>query len=503
MRLDELLEGIDTLDLREIYPDMQVDSVTCDSRQVSPGSAFVAIVGDQADGHQYIPDALAAGATLVVHSKPVPPEMVGSFVRVPDSREAYALLSVRLAGQPSRQMRVIGVTGTNGKTSTVLLAAHLLNRGGLRAAALGTLGLLRPDTAQFERRGLTTPDAADLQRLLRELVDDGVTHLLMEVSSHALAQHRVTGVEFTGAVFTNLTQDHYDYHETREAYIEAKASLFTHHLVLSGGYAVINTDDEVGLEIARRFGGIGLRFGQGADNNLVMSGMSNSLAGIGWELLLKNGIWPQRRDPSVNHARFKCPLVGRYNIYNCVAAAGVALLEGLALPQVVEGLSGFDSVPGRLQSIPNQRGVHVFVDYAHTPDAVASVLSALQELRLQDSRMITVLGCGGDRDQGKRPLMGRAAQTGSDLTVITSDNPRSEAPETIIDQILAGTDKQGTEVRTECDRRNAIRLALQAARPGDIVLIAGKGHEDYQILGNSTIHFSDAEEAAILLANGD
>lgn len=500
MRLDELLEGIEALDLREIYPDMQVAAITCDSRKVTPGGAFVAIPGTSADGHQYIPEALAAGATLVVHSKPLPPEMVGSFVRVQDARAVFALLSAKLAGQPSRELRVIGVTGTNGKTSAVLIAQHLLNSAGCRAAALGTLGLRKPGAAEFERRGLTTPDSATLQQMMRELVDDGATHLLLEVSSHALVQHRVTGVEFTGAVFTNLTQDHFDYHDTREAYVEAKVSLFTHHLVLSGGYAVINTDDETGKEIAQRFGGIGARFGASETNNLMLSNVENTLEQLSWELLLKNGVWPPRRDPSVNHARFASKLVGRYNAYNCVAAAGVALLEGLSLPQVVEGMATFDCVPGRLQAVPNQRGLHVFVDYAHTPDAVASVLGALQEVRPPGARIITVIGCGGDRDQAKRPLMGRVAQGSSDMTFITSDNPRGEDPDAIIDQMMTGIDEHGTEVARECDRRTAIGRALAAARPGDVVLIAGKGHEDYQILGSTTIHFSDVEEAALFLA---
>lgn len=502
MRLDDLLEGLSVLDMREVYPEMEVTAVTCDSRRVTPGGAFVAVPGSKTDGHDFIAQALSSGATLVIQSKPIAPDAVGSLLRVHDSREAYALLSARLAGEPSRRLRVIGVTGTNGKTTTTLIARHLLNRGGYRAAALGTLGLLRHDSSDFEQRQLTTPDAGELQQVLRELADRGTTHVVMEVSSHALAQHRVTGVEFAGAVFTNLSQDHFDYHATRDAYLEAKASLFTKHLVQSGGYAVINTDDPAGGDIAARFGGIRANYGTSAENNLVIFNIQHSVRGVEWELVIKNGIWPPTRNASVNHAKFHSPLVGRFNAFNCVAAAGVALLEGLSLPQVVEGLGTFDSVPGRLESVPNEQEIHVFVDYAHTPAAVENTLAALNDLRGPAARLITVIGCGGDRDRDKRPLMGAAAQRYSDITVITSDNPRTEDPQQIIDEILAGVDPQGHEIQRQSDRRAAIRQALSQARAGDIVLVAGKGHEDYQILADRTVHFSDREEVAKFFTNG-
>ncbi|MBN2081314.1 UDP-N-acetylmuramoyl-L-alanyl-D-glutamate--2,6-diaminopimelate ligase [bacterium] len=494
MRLDDLLVGIDVQDMREIYPDMEVTAITADSRKIVPGSVFVAISGTGADGHDYIPQALAAGATVVIQSRPVAPDTVGSIIRVRETREVYALLSAKLADYPSRRLRVIGVTGTNGKTSTTLIARHLLNFAGYRAAALGTLGLLRHDSTEYEQRGLTTPDASDLQRIIRDLADHGTTHLIMEVSSHALDQHRVSGVEFTGAVFTNISQDHFDYHGTLDAYIDAKSSLFTQHLVRSGGYAVINTDDEAGLDIARRFNGISATFGSSPACNLVVFNTENRVEGLRWELVLKNGVWPSTRDEKINHGKFTSPLVGRYNIYNCVGATGVALLEGLSLAQVIDGLAAFAHVPGRLQAVPNDQGRFVFVDYAHTPDALENVLAALDEIRRPNVRIITVIGCGGDRDAGKRPLMGRAAQSASDVTVITSDNPRTEDPDKIIDDIYTGIDPRGKPTERVPDRRQAIRRALTIAQRGDIVLVAGKGHEDYQILGERTIHFSDIEE---------
>jgi UDP-N-acetylmuramoyl-L-alanyl-D-glutamate--2,6-diaminopimelate ligase len=495
MRIDELLEGVDALDMSNLYPDMVVSSVTCDSREVGPGAVFVAIPGEAQDGHDYIVGALAEGATLVVQSRPIDPEALGSFLRVHDPRAVYAELCARLRGYPSRELRVVGITGTNGKTSTTLIARHLLNSAGCKAAALGTLGLLRPDAQEFEGRGLTTPDAARLQNMLRSLVDEGTTHLLMEVSSHSLVQQRVAGVEFAGGVFTNLTQDHFDYHGTFANYAEAKSLLFTKYLAQSGGYAVLNADDPVGAEYAARFAGVKVLYGTDTSHNLVIARMDNSSDGISWELVLKNGVWPATLSRNINHASLHSSLVGRYNVYNCTAAAAIALFEGLTLGQVVEGLASFPGVPGRLQRVPNNRGIHTFVDYAHTPDALSNVLAALAELRGDGARIICVIGCGGDRDRGKRPLMGSAAQRGADHTIITSDNPRNEDPQAIIDEILTGIEKRGHPVQREPDRRLAIQQALAMAYPGDLVLIAGKGHEDYQILGAQTVHFSDYEEA--------
>lgn len=500
MRLDELLDGIETLDLGNVYPDMEISAVTNDNRKVTPGSIFVAIKGERLDGHDFIEQALAGGATAVVQSRPLTPGAVGSFIRVDDSRAVYAELCAKLARHPSRELRVIGVTGTNGKTSTVLLLQHLLYAGGYQPAALGTLGLRRPGSLAYEQRGLTTPDAGQLQQMMRELADGGVTHLIMEVSSHALAQQRVAGVEFCGGVFTNLTQDHFDYHGTVEQYRDAKALLFNKHLVYSGGYAVINGDDEAGLLYSRHFAGVKVIYGTQPEHNLVLSNIVSEADGLSWNMVVKNGVWPERLRRNVNHARFESPLVGRYNAFNCAAACGVALLEGLSLEQVIAALATFPGVPGRLQRVANPNGIHVFVDYAHTPDALDNVLRAVRELCQPGSRVITVFGCGGDRDNAKRPLMGAAAQRGSDMIIVTSDNPRSEDPGAIIDQIIAGlTPGAGPFIR-DTDRRSAIRQALALAQPGDIVLIAGKGHEDYQILADKTIHFSDVEEAQAFFA---
>lgn len=500
MRLDDLLEGLDPLDLSNVFPDMEISAVVCDSRQVAPGSVFVAIHGEKTDGHDYIDAALEKGATVVVQSRPMQPGRLGSFVRLDNTRRAFALMSARLAGNPSQRLRVIGVTGTNGKTSTALLIAHLLESAGRRPAVLGTLGLRRPGQSAFESTGLTTPDAGRLQYEMAALADLGATHLVLEVSSHSLEQDRVFATQFAGGVFTNLTQDHLDYHLTMDAYKAAKGLLFAEYLPRSGGYAVVNIDDGAGQEYAALNKLSTATFGQTEKANLVIRSVELSAAGTGFGLVLKNGVWPAALKDAQNIMALHSPLVGLHNVYNCTAAAGVALLEGLSLPQVAAGLESFPGVPGRLQRIQNARGIHAFVDYAHTPDALDNVLAALRAVREPTARIITVFGCGGDRDRSKRPRMGHAAQAGSDTIVVTSDNPRSEAPGEIIAEILAGINRAAPEVEVEPDRRRAIRLAAGMAQAGDILLVAGKGHEDYQILADRTIHFSDAEEVAAALS---
>ena len=494
MRLDDLLEGMDSLDHLNLFGDMDVDRVVCDSRRVVPGSVFVAISGTKYDGHKFIGQALSAGASVVVQSMPLDPQAMGSFVRVEDSRLAYSLLNARLYGNPSQKLRVIGVTGTNGKTSTALLIGHLLNQAGRRAAVLGTLGLLRPGSADFLSGGLTTPDAADLHGQIASLVAEGATHLIMEVSSHALQQQRVAGISFVGGVFTNLSQDHFDYHGSMEDYAAAKETLFSDYLAPGGGYAVINLDDAAGRDFASRYGGLLLKYGSERTNNLVITDPGMDASGVNWKLVLKNGSWPGRLDENSNLACLRCSLAGEFQIHNCTAAVGVALLEGLDISQIRDGLASFENVPGRLQRVPNRAGVNVYVDYAHTPDAVDNVVRALRKLVPEGRRLITVVGCGGDRDRGKRPQMGRIAQQGSDLAIFTSDNPRTETPAAIIDEIIAGLENDGGEWLRVEDRRQAIERALCGSRAGDIVLIAGKGHEEYQILKDRTIHFSDVEE---------
>ena len=494
MRLDDLLAGVEIIDMGNLFPDMEVSAITADSRQVSPGSIFVAIAGDKDDGHGYIEQAVEAGASVVIQTRPLEPGRLGSFVRVGDSRLVYAVMCSVLAGEPSKQLRVIGVTGTNGKTSTVLITRHLLEYAGYRAAALGTLGLLMPGSSQFTQRGLTTPDAGNLQSTMKSLVDQGVTHLVLEVSSHALAQGRVAGIQFAGGVFTNLTQDHFDYHGSLEEYRAAKELLFSKHLVESGGYSVVNGDDPVGEQIKLRTTGVSVAYGRDPKHNLVLNNIETSPTGTRWSLVIKNGVWPAELAQGINLAEMFTTMVGRFNAYNCAAASGVALLEGLSLEQLQQGLASFKGVPGRLQKVNCAGNVTAFVDYAHTPDALANVLLALQEISGPDQRIITVFGCGGDRDKAKRPLMGGAAMARSDLLVVTSDNPRSEDPEAIIDDIMAGIECSAGEVYRESDRAKAIQMALGQAKSGDLVLVAGKGHEDYQVLADRTIHFADLEE---------
>lgn len=494
MRLDHLLDGVEVLEMVNVFGDTEISFVTNNSKEVTPGCVFVAIEGAKLDGHDFISTATENGATLVIHSRALEPGSVGSFVRVKDTRAVYAELCAKLAGYPSQDLRVIGVTGTNGKTSTTLIICHLLEQAGHRPAVLGTLGLRMPGSTEFTNRGLTTPDAGKLQQMLRQLVDAGATHLLMEVSSHALVQHRVDAISFAGGVFTNLTQDHFDYHGTVRAYKEAKALLFTRHLAHSAGYAVLNYDDPAGREYGSMFGGIKVTYGSTRDCNLVMENLKLHPDGLDWELVIKNGVWPPELRKGVNQLELTVPLAGRFNAENCLGAIGVALLEGLTAEQVRAGLATFPGVPGRLQRAPTPNGVRAYVDYAHTPDAVTNVLTTLQETKPAEARIITVIGCGGDRDRDKRPKMAAAAQQYSDCVVVTSDNPRSENPEAIIEDVLKGITPGKGRVEREPDRHCAIHLALSLAQPGDIVLIAGKGHEDYQIFADRTVHFSDVEE---------
>ena len=501
MQLEQLLDGVNVLEMANVFGDTEVNSITNNSQSVNPGCVFVAVEGEKLDGHDFISSAIDNGATLIVHSRALEPGFVGSFVRVKDTRAVYAELCAKLAGYPSQELRVIGVTGTNGKTSTALITAHLLEQAGYRPAVLGTLGLRKPGRVEFSSRGLTTPDASIIQETLRDLVDEGTTHLLMEVSSHALVQHRVDGIHFAGGVFTNLTQDHYDYHGTAKAYKEAKALLFTKHLAHSAGYAVLNFDDETGREYASMFGGIKVTYGSSMECNLVVSSLELLPDSLKLELVIKNGVWPSELRKGVNQLELSAPLAGRFNAANCLAAIGTALLEGLTAEQVRQGLATFPGVPGRLQRVPNPVGVRVYVDYAHTPDAVINVLTTLQEAKPETSRIVTVIGCGGDRDSDKRPKMGYAAQRFSDIVVVTSDNPRTEDPNTIIEEILMGIKPGESRVETEPDRRKAIRLALSLAEPGDIVLVAGKGHEDYQIFADHTAYFNDVEEVLAYFAD--
>lgn len=461
-----------------------------DSRQVEPGFVFFAIEGFQQDGHDFIGDAIRRGAIGLVVEKEVEPPPGVAVVRVPDSRRALALAAAEFYGHPGSRLRLVGVTGTNGKTTTTHLLHALYQKRGEKTGLIGTLGALVGDAVLPVER--TTPESLDLQALLRRMVDAGVTTVVMEVSSHALALERVTGLEYDVAVFTNLTQDHLDFHQDMENYYAAKARLFLElgrsQVKDRPKFAVINVDDAYGRRLCSVSGGHVVTYAIEQEADFRATDIVLGPDGTTFTVLWRGGQVPVR-----------LKLVGQFNVYNALAAFAVGVTEGFPVAQVVSALESVVAVPGRFERVDVGQDFVVVVDYAHTPDGLENILRAA---RAQTAgRVIVVFGCGGDRDPGKRPVMGEIAARLADFTVITSDNPRTEDPRKIIAAIEAGYRRAGRpdSYAVEPDRRKAIALALLKAQPGDIVVLAGKGHEDYQIIGDQKLPFDDRKVAAELL----
>ena len=489
MRLLALIEGTEYEILRG-SPEVEVCGVRYDSRQIKLGELFVCIRGFALDGHDFLPAAWAAGAVAALVERSDLPKSAlegGTVVKVADARKGLAMAACRFYDHPSRKLTLVGVTGTNGKTTTTYLIESVLRRAGHQVGLIGTIAYRFGGTEIEAVR--TTPEASDLQALLEQMVRLGADSVVMEVSSHALALHRVDGCEFDMAVFTNLTQDHLDFHGTMEAYRRTKLSLFeslgAEATKRTEKAAVINLDDPAAdlflgaarvrsytysLERAADLSAIDIRIG---------------LKGIRCRLQTPLGGTPIRST-----------LLGRYNLSNILAAAATGLHLGANLSEVADGISEMGAVPGRCERVEEGQGFGVMVDYAHTPDALQRVLRMARESC--PGRLIVLFGCGGDRDRGKRSLMGEAALRLADFTVITSDNPRSEDPHRIIQEIEEGAKKvwgQGKGYVIICDRAMAIREALSLAQRDDMVVIAGKGHETYQILSDRTIPFDDRQVA--------
>lgn len=448
-----------------------VASLTDDSRQAGPECCFVAVRGSATDGHRFLPDVAARGAACVIVGEGADTALPAMVVR--DTRAAAATAAAAFYGEPAGVLTLVGVTGTNGKTTTVGLLRHLLDAPETPAASIGTLGVLRGDGTPFPGgSGLTTPGPIELQRVLRALVDAGVRRVAMEVSSHALDQQRVGGLRFAAGVFTNLTRDHLDYHGTMDAYFAAKARLVG--LLAPDGATVANADDAwwAQLPAAPRT----LRFGLTASADVRAADVRFTPRGSAWLLQTAAGSRP-----------VVLPLIGDFNVSNALAAAAAALAVGVPLEAVAARLATAPQVPGRLELLHERPTV--LRDYAHTPDALTRALAALRPFT--PGRLIVVFGCGGDRDRGKRPLMAEAARAGADHLVVTSDNPRTEDPERILDDICAPL-PAGSYDRIE-DRRAAIAQAIAVADPQrDVVLLAGKGHETYQIRGTVRYPFDEA-----------
>jgi UDP-N-acetylmuramoyl-L-alanyl-D-glutamate--2,6-diaminopimelate ligase len=480
VRLHELLGGVDVLGW---VGDRGVDvnAITHDSRRAARGSCFACIRGAVTDGHLYAPDAVAGGASALLVEREV--DLPVAQARVASVRAALGPAADRLYGHPSRHVHCLGVTGTNGKTTVTYLLEAIARAAGQRAGVIGTVGARIDGTALPVER--TTPEADDLQELLAHMRDAGARLVAVEVSSHALAQHRVDGTWFTAGCFTNLSQEHLDFHGSMSEYFEAKARLFDPARVAT---AAVNVEDRYGIEMARRVRDAGIPLLTFASSDIRPGSQVDLVAedvapgDFGTVLTLVDQRGGQR-------SRIESPLLGRLNVNNTLAAAATALASGLPMPEVVTGLQEPVVVPGRLERVVAEPFT-VLVDYAHTPDALRGVLETAHAIA-HGGRVLVVFGAGGDRDRDKRPAMGKAAGVGADVVVLTSDNPRGERPEAIADAVLQGLRDSGASVTVDLDRRAAIRRALSAARAGDVVVIAGKGHETRQTFADRTVPFDD------------
>jgi len=466
--------------------DAPITAIASDSRAATPGCCFVAIRGFVTDGHRYIANAIAAGATAVVcqdeaFAAQVPPSV--ACARVPDSRQACAAMSAFFWDSPSSGMVVAGVTGTNGKTTTVILIDAIFRGQGYTTGTLGTLG--RQAAGEHAKTAHTTPDSVELQATFADMLSHGVTHVAMEVSSHALSLHRVWGTKFDAAVFTNLTQDHLDFYSSPSEYLEAKILLFTEYADLARPEkelrAVLNADDPSTPVIRARARCPVITYGlRGGQADVTAVDLYSSVQGARFEVAAFG-----EREP------VELALAGRFNVYNALAAASCGLALGLPLRDITRDLATVSRVDGRFECVDEGQSFAVIVDYAHTPDALRNVLVSARPLAT--GRLICVFGCGGDRDRTKRPQMGAIVAELADLPIVTSDNPRSEDPLAIIADIRAGMPPG--DLLAEPDRRRAIEVAVSLAQTGDLIVIAGKGHEDYQIFADRTVHFDDREEA--------
>ena len=487
MKLSDLIKGIV---IKRVTGNMDTDvlSVAYDSRHVTPGTLFVAIRGFKTDGHRYIMDAVSRGASAliiegetngnVIPSVPIP------VLTVSDSREAIARVAINYYGDPSRKLKVIGVTGTNGKTTTTYLIRAILEGAGHRTGLIGTVSYAYGDKTFPSVH--TTPEAMEFQGLLREMGDNRCEFVVTEVSSHALALKRVHGTEFSTALFTNLTQDHLDFHADMENYFQAKALLFSG--MTPGNRAIINSDDPYGRRLTGMTKGPVYTYGVDRESDIHAKDIRLSMDGLEF-----NAATPAGR------IRIKSGLVGIYNVYNILGAIGAGLSCNIPLEKIAAGIASVSSIPGRFEKIDSGMGFGVVVDYAHTEDALRLLLKAAAGF--VERKIITLFGCGGDRDRGKRPLMGKAAIELSDYVIVTSDNPRTENPQRIMDEIEAGVReamrapvRRAAGYKLILDRGTAIEEAVQMAKEGDLVVVAGKGHECYQIIGNKKLHFDDREE---------
>lgn len=486
MKLDLLLSATEISALAG-DTDKDISQVTDDSRNIKKDALFVAVHGFKTDGHKYIAAALANGAAAVVIQDPSYISQHYTWLLVPDTHKALADLSAAFWGYPGGSLNVIGVTGTNGKTTTANLIAAVLEERGYSTGLLGTIhNRLGQEIFPVQH---TTPEAPELQELLHDFLDKGAEYAVMEVSSHALDLQRVSSLEFDVAVFTNLTQDHLDFHGTMERYLASKSKLF-----LSLGrnaskkrrkYAIINIDDPAGAKLADMISVPRITYGMMNKADVRAEQVKVTARGVSYLLSYSEKLIP-----------VSLKLTGVFNVYNSLAAIAVGLVENVPIDSIISSLERISGISGRLEKVEGGQEFTVIVDYCHTPDGLDNCLRTAREIA--EGRVITVFGCGGDRDKTKRPLMGEVAGRLSDYIIVTSDNPRSEEPQKIIDDIIPGLQQAlgKKQFIAESDRRKAIKLAIEKASPGDVVIIAGKGHEDYQIIGEQVLTFDDRQVAS-------
>ena len=479
MRLNRLLAGVALTERRA--GDVECSGICYDTRTMKPGCLFVALPGYKTDGHRYIAQALERGAAAVLCQRP--PEGEGPWLVTPDARAALAAVSANWFGHPARDLTLLAVTGTNGKTTTTyLLKAMLEGVLGARVGLIGTNQNMVGEEVLPAHR--TTPESYEVQQLLREMADAGCTHVVMEASSHALVLHRLDGLRFRAGIFTNLTQDHLDFHGTMEAYRDAKGLLFR-----QSDTAVLNLDDEAGRYFARTVAVPRLTYSERRDEaDLTAKNLRLFPDRVEFEAVAAGAI-----------SRVRLPIPGGFTVYNALGVLTCGLALGLPLADCADALAKAPGVKGRIEVVPVPADFAVIIDYAHTPDALENILTTVRDFTA--GRVICLFGCGGDRDRTKRPQMGAIAGSLADVAVVTSDNPRTEEPEAIIRDILPGLEGTAAEVVVEPDRRAAIRRALSLAKPGDTVVLAGKGHETYQEVGTRVLHLDEREEVAAYFAS--
>ena len=481
--------------LQEIFTDLplihfhgdanaEIKEITYSSRNVHPGYLFAALKGIKTDGFFYVDEAKAKGAAAILSERPKPGDIHGNWIQVADARESMALCAANFFSHPSREMKVVGITGTKGKTTVSYLLEGIFKAAHFQPGLFGTIEYRGPGLSETAKR--TTPEAPDLQRMIRQLRDHGATHCVMEISSHSLEMKRAVGIDFDAAIFTNLSGEHLDYHKTMDNYFEAKKKLFS---LNPKSIAVINVDDTWGKKLFEKLPMEKISYGLEPDAMIRAETFSFNPDGTEATVKIPAG-----------HLSISSPLLGKPNLYNILSALTAALSLNVPHSAIKKGISTVKTVPGRFEKIANPFGLHIFVDFAHTDDALRNLLETAR--RLSSGRVLLIFGAGGDKDKSKRPRMGEFAGKLADWTILTSDNPRSEEPLAIITDIELGIKKTGPQKYTiQPDRKKAIREILSMGKKDDYILIAGKGHEDYQVIKDKIIHFDDAEVVRELLAD--